>query len=125
MVVSFAQLWEQIDKNKARRSPLMGSGEEERALTVVRAGKDMHEEGEVPFWDEFISLCSNTNGLSELLGVSPEKIRSWPNRIREMTDKLSKQTAENPNEKPDTEMIPTGDNGAFTTNSDPNMGSMK
>lgn len=125
MVVSFAQLWEQIEKDKMRRSPLMGSGEEERALTVVRVGKDMHEEGETPFWDEFISLCSNPDGLSELFGVSKEKIRSWPAKIREMLTKLDHHTAESPSEKPKTEVIPTGDNGAFTTNVDPNMGAMR
>lgn len=123
-MVSFAQLLEELDRNKAN-SPLMDSGEEDRAITIIKVGMDLHEDDKVSFWDEFISLCSNTSGLSELFGVSQEKVRSWPGRLRELIQKVEKRTAENPNEKPDTEVIPTGDNGAFTTNSDPKIGDMQ
>lgn len=119
MRVSFAQLWEQIDSEKFGSSPLMGSGEEARAISAVRAGKTLHEEGEASFWDEFISLCSNADGLAELLGVSREKVTSWPSRIKDYLQKLDKYNVENPSEKKKVEMIPTGENGAFTTNSDP------
>lgn len=120
-MVSFAQLWEQIEMNKNRPSPLMTSGEEERSLSVVRMGKDMHEDDEVSFWDEFISLCGNSEGLSQLLGVSREKILSWPARIQEMLDKLEKHTAEDPSQKNNKEVIPTGETGAITVNGDPNL----
>ncbi len=118
-MVSFAELWEQIENNKARRSPLMSSGEDERALAAVRIGKEMHDKDETSFWDEFISVCGSTESLAELLGVSREKILSWPARIQEMLDKLEKHTAESPAEKYNQEVLPTGDNGAFTTNQDP------
>src|SRR5574343_302227 len=117
MPLSFAELLEYMDN--PRRSPLMDSGEEEGAITVVRTGKDLREEGESSFWDEFISLCSNVNGMSQLFNVSETKIRSWPGRIREILDKLDKHTRDNPKEKPKKEMIPTGDNGAFISNTDP------
>lgn len=126
MKVSFATLWEHIDKEKARKSPLMNSGEDDRALIVVRVGKDMHEKGKTSFWDEFNSLCNNSEGMSQLLGVSAEKIRSWPAKIEEALSKLEKQTAMNPSEKDKTALVPTGDNGAFVTNQDPtNIGDMK
>jgi len=124
-MVSFAELFEHMEKQKSNRSPLMGSGEEERALTVVRVGKDLHNEGETSFWDELITLCNNAEGLSELLGVSREKIRSWPAKIEEMLEKLERHNYESPRGKIKTEVIPTGDNGAFTTNVDPNMGSLR
>lgn len=125
-MVTFAQLWEQIENNKARQSPLMTSGEEERALSVVRLGKEMHDEDETSFWDEFISLCGSADSLSALLDVSREKVLSWPSQIKEMLDKLEKHTAESPTEKEDKQLMPTGDNGAFITNQDPNdMGDMR
>lgn len=120
LTLSFAQLWEQIEQ--AKSSPLMSSGEDSKSLTVLRTGNDFHEEGQTPFWDELISLCSNAEGLGDLLGVSPDKVRSWPSRIKGKLEKLEKQQAQNPAEKQDTEMIPTGSNGAFTTNTDPMLG---
>lgn len=119
-MVSFAQLWEQIEVERSRRSPLMGSGDEDAALRVIRVGKELHNEDETPFWDEFITVCGNVDGLAELLGIGREKISSWPARIREHLNKLEKQTAENPAEKPKAEVMPTGDNGGF--NVDPNLG---
>lgn len=119
MVVSFAQLWEQIEKDKARRSPLMSSGEDNRALVIVRTGKEMHKEGQTPFWDEFISLCGNTDGLAQLLGVKPDQVRTWPAKIQEALNKLDQQNVMDPSQKDKTEMIPTGDNGAITMNADP------
>lgn len=103
----------------------MTSGEDGQVLNVVRIGKDMHNEDETPFWDEFISLCANADGLAQLLGISREKITSWPARIKESLDKLEKHHAESPSGKDDTEVMPTGDNGAFTTNADPNMGDLQ
>jgi hypothetical protein len=123
-MVSFADLWEQIE-NKKKSSPLMNSGEDERSLITVRIGKEMHDKDEISFWDEFISLCGSTEGLSQLLGVSREKILSWPARIQEMLQKLDQHTADSPSEKRKQEVVPTGENGAFISNQDPtNIGDM-
>ena len=123
MELSFAQLWEVIEKQKARNSPLMSSGEDTRHLSTVRTGNEMHKDGQPNFWDEFISLCADSEGLGQLLGVNSEKVRSWPPRIQEALEKLEKHTAQDPSEKEKTEVMPTGDNGAFTMNSYPtNLG---
>lgn len=119
-MVSFRQLSEYIEK--AKFSPLMGGAEDSAAINVIKSGKDLRKEDEPQFWDDFITLCSNADGLADLLDVSPEKIRSWPAKIKEMLEKLEKHTAESPKEKEDKEVIPTGDNGAITTNVDPYMG---
>lgn len=118
-MVSFAQMWRIVENEKAKFSPLMHSGEDDRQLSTVRTGQQLHNEKQIPFWDEFMSLCSDTEGLSQLLGVSKEMVSTWPARIREAIDKLEKRKRMNPTEKEDTKVMPTGDNGAFTTNSDP------
>lgn len=122
-MVSFGELWESMDKSGT--SPLMGSGEDGQTLSVVRSGKDLRKEDESSFWDDFISLCGNVQGMSDLLNVSPEKIRAWPNKIQDALDKLESHDAESPNVKTDTEVVPTGDNGAFTGNVDPQLGGMQ
>lgn len=106
-------------------SPLMSSGEDAETLSVVRAGKDMRKDEETPFWDDFMSLCSNSRGMAELLGVSHEKVVNWPARIRESLEKLETHDAEDPASRDDVEMVPTGDNGAITMNMDPNLGAMR
>jgi hypothetical protein len=102
----------------------MDSGEEGRALSVIRTGLDMHDEGETSFWDEFISLCGNSDGMAELLGIGRDKITSWPSRVREMLEKAQRANSEDPSQKDQTEMIPTGSNGAITMNADPNLGGL-
>jgi len=120
MTLSFRSLWEQMDK----KSPLMTSGMDSQALTAVRAGDGLHQEGETSFWDEFITLCANREGLAELFDVSPEKVSSWPNRIKEHLEEMKKHHVESPHEDEEQEMIPTGDNGAVVTNQDPYLGEM-
>lgn len=122
-MVSFNDLWEAMEKSGT--SPLMDSGEDGQVLTVVRSGKDLRKEEETSFWDDFISLCSNVQGMSDLLGVAPEKIRTWPGKIQEALDKLETHDAESPNVRNDTDVIPTGDNGAVTVNVDPQLGGMQ
>lgn len=121
-MVSFCKLLEAMEKNK--QSPLMDSGEEGEILSVIRAGKDLRQEGDTPFWDDFIMVCNNTRGLADLLDVSPEKIRSWPSKIQEALTKLQTHDVQSPNTETDTEVIPTGQNGAVTTNQDPYLGEM-
>lgn len=126
-MTSFSELWSIIENNKSV-SPLMGSGDDSRALNVVRAGKDMRKEGESSFWDDFTSLCSN-DGLADLLDVDRDKVASWPAKIKEHLDKLTNHAHEDPNHEEDTALLPTGSNGAFTvpsnaTNSDPNLGEL-
>jgi hypothetical protein len=123
-MVSFGQLWEAMENPPD--SPLMDSGEDSEILSVVRAGKDLRQEEESPFWDDFMTLCSNSRGMAALLGVSHEKVINWPGRIREHLEKLETHDAEDPSTKDDVEMVPTGDNGAIvTTNMDPNLGAIQ
>lgn len=119
-MISFAQLLEQLEKQK-ESTPLMTSGEDGPALVVVKSGKNLHDDGQTSFWDEFISLCGNSEGVADLLGVSREKVNSWPARIKEQLDKIQQNGAD-PQEDQDTKVVPTGETGALTTNQDPNLG---
>lgn len=120
MGISFAQLWEQIEKDKTRHSPLMSSGEDDRVMVVVRTGKELHKENQTPFWDEFVSLCNNSDGLAQLLGVGKEMVATWPSKIQEALEKLEKHAQMSPSEDEKDELMPTGDNGAVSFgNSDP------
>lgn len=97
----------------------MSSGEDAQALNIIRNGKDLRDKEESQFWDDFISLCTNASGMSELLGVSKDKVVSWPSKIKELLNQLERQTSESPAHRDEKETIPTGDNGAFSTNEDP------
>lgn len=121
-MVSFSDLWGIMGESEA--SPLMDSGDDGQVINLVRTGKDLRKEDETSFWDDFISLCGNTQGMSDLLDVPPEKIRNWPGKIQEALDKLESHDAESPNIRNDTDVIPTGDNGAITLNVDPQLGGM-
>lgn len=122
MDTSFAYLCEQMREN--RQTPLMDSGEEDKSMMIVRKGKNLRKEDDRPFWDDFIDLCGNAEGLAKLLQVEPQKVMSWPSQIRDTLEKLKEHEAENPSPYDRDEVIPTGDNGAFAMNQDPNVGEM-
>ena len=117
-MISFFQFAEQLEK-----SPLMDGGDSP-SMGVIQAGKALRKDDESQFWDDFIRLCSNSSGLANLLGVSAEQVRRWPDKIKDLLDKLDTHTTEPNDRKEKTEQIPTGDNGAVTTNSDPQLGTL-
>jgi hypothetical protein len=117
-MLSFAELWEQMDSSQ--NNPLMGSGEETKTSQLIRAGKQLRKEGESSFWDDFLSLLSDSEGLAQLLNISSDKILSWPGRIRDALKKSEKENSDKQNPDEETEMLPTGDNGAIVaSNQDP------
>lgn len=122
-MVSFAQLWEQLEKSK-QKSPLMGGENNGPAIAVLKTGQDLRKGNQTSFWDELISLCKNAEGLSELLGVSKEQIASWPAKIKDGLSDLDTQSVADPEGKQNRALIPTGMTGAVTTNQDPNIGEM-
>lgn len=120
-MVSFSELWNVIENSNT--TPLMGSGNEDRAISAIRSGRDLRSKEETSFWDDFISLCSN-EGFADLLDVNKEKLSTWPAKIKELLNKIEDVKHEDPEHEDDTELMATGDNGAFTVNSDPNLGVM-
>ena len=112
-MVSFAFLCEQMEKE--RLTPLMDSGDENKSMITVRKGNQLRKEGDRPFWDDFIDLCGDAQGLSSLLQVEQQKIMKWPSRIREILEKLKQHESEDPQRNEKDEVIATG-------NQDPKIG---
>lgn len=68
---------------------LLDSGEESKAMRVVRTGIGLRNNKDCGnFWDDFISVCNDGEGLSELLEVPADKISNWASRVKEMMDKV-------------------------------------
>lgn len=102
-------------QDMSHSSPLMDTGEETKGMSAIRSGKGLRNEDEGSFWDDFISLCSDAEGMANLLGVRRENVTSWPSRIREALEKVNKHDMQG-EDKPDEseELIPTGRNGVIT-----------
>lgn len=51
---------------------------------IINTGKNINPN----FWEEFILVLNNSEGLADLLGVSKSKVLTWKNKIKE---KMSEQ----------------------------------
>lgn len=86
-MVSFWKLLQTIQEEED--AALLDSGEESKAIRVVRTGASLRNNKDCgSFWDDFISVCNDAEGLSELLDVPPEKIGNWASRVKEMLEKV-------------------------------------
>jgi hypothetical protein len=121
MGISFLQLWEQMND-----VPLMDTGEDTQAMAVIRAGIDLRPDEDVSFWQDFMDLCSNTEGMAELLDVRPEQVSRWSEKIQKYLEKSEAKEAEDPSSKDNKKIFPTGDSGAITfpSNQDPYLGEL-
>lgn len=112
-MIPLGVLLEQLDQHQ--NSPLMDSGEESGAMSVVRAGQSLRDKDEASFWDDFRNLCANREGLAELLGVQPEIVSKWTQRIQEILERIEKHDQQHGgSEDEEKEMMPTGETGAVT-----------
>lgn len=75
-----------------------------RAIEVVRKGMNLG--GDRDFWDDFLSLCGNVEGMSALLGSPREMVTSLGERVRSMRKGIGESSKEA--SKRD-RMIKTGD----------------
>ncbi len=75
---------------------------DDAAIDAIFTGINVAED----FWDNFILVCNNRDGLATLLKVSPEKVASWPPAVQEYLEKSKTRT--NPEAKEKTHMIDTG-----------------
>jgi hypothetical protein len=49
----------------------------DRAMDAIRSGMNIRPE----FWDDFMQLCGNAEGLSELLEMPRHKISAWTPKV--------------------------------------------
>lgn len=52
------------------------------ALSAITTGTNVASD----FWDNFIMVCNNKEGVAALLNVPPEKVATWPSLIQKMLD---------------------------------------
>lgn len=98
-----------------------GSSVDSKAVQAVRSGINLRNDQN--FWNDFISICGNADGLAELLEVPKDKIVRWPSRIREMLDRIERADSEDGNDKK-ADVISTGEelgdpNGADAAKNEP------
>lgn len=53
---------------------------------IINTGKNVNPN----FWEEFILVLNNSEGLADLLGVSKNKILTWKKKIKEKMSEQSK-----------------------------------
>lgn len=77
--------------------------QEQKALDLVRRGVNLQRGGD--FWDDFLRLCGDSEGMAALLGVPKERVTGLYGRIEDMKSKVG-----NPEKGPKkAKMIKTGD----------------
>lgn len=96
-------------------SPLQGSGIESKAMHAIRTGLNLRTKKECGnFWEDFIQVLNNRDGMAELLEVRPEQLSQWTSKIRDLLAKANNADAEGSTQKA---MISTGESPA-TPNGD-------
>ena len=88
---------------------LLDSGTENKAMEVVRIGKNLSKD----FWENFTRICNNTEGVADLLDVDAQKVSSWSSKIHEILKKVDSMDANKKNR-----MIDTGNSGPLAGDSD-------
>jgi hypothetical protein len=62
-----------------------------KALEVVRKGMNLDSDD---FWDGFLSLCGNVEGMSALLGAPREIITGLGGKIRELKGEIEEKDSD-------------------------------
>ena len=78
--MNFQRLWESMELAKEKKQPI-----EDKAVSVIRTGTGIDEK----FWDNFLLLLNNAEGLGALLDVDPDTIGTWAAKINDARKKMS------------------------------------
>lgn len=82
----------------------LNKDDRKKALEVVRKGLSLNADGD--FWDMFLSLCGDPEGMSALLGTSRETVTGLGERLRGLIKEIrDKDSSESKRKK----VIKTGD----------------
>ena len=80
-MISFQKLWEKLEEFDD------DVPNEDKAISVIRTGLGVDSN----FWNNFLQVINNADGLSELLDCPVEKIVRWRSKIQEYLDKVEDQ----------------------------------
>ncbi len=105
MNVTFASILDHMEtyyEEDESNEPLLDSGVESESMDIVRSGMNLSDS----FWENFISLCGDSQAISELFEVPRSKVATWGKKINSLIEKIEKEDS-NDSERADT--ITTGD----------------
>lgn len=74
--MSFRKLWENMNAAKSKKQP---QETDEGAISAIKTGIGIGE----TFWQDFMLLLNNSEGLSSLLDVSVDEIATWRKKIED------------------------------------------
>lgn len=115
-MLTFLELLEKMTEDQEPSGFLMSSGEDTHAMRVIRTGLHLRNNKKAPnFWDDFLQVMGDPQGVSDLLGIKPQQVRTWQVRIKELIRHVEEADAQNPEGKENKQVIPTGNNGAIVT----------
>lgn len=78
---------------------LLTSGEEGIGLRAIRNGMNLRKEDCGSFWDDFVTVCGDADGMADLLEVPREKIASWPSKVKEALEQVESSDSEDDGKK--------------------------
>lgn len=70
-----------------------------KKLDAIRSGNNIRNPNCGNFWDDFIHLCGNAEGMAELLDVPKEKVTGWAGRISDSKKEVENQDSNKVNKK--------------------------
>lgn len=82
---SFQRLWENMRSLKEDMS-----SEDDLALSAIRTGIGIRED----FWDDFLRLTNNSEGLSALLNVPITDVMAWHDKVKKAVHKVNEKDSE-------------------------------
>ena len=94
---SFQKLWENIQNQKENKP------QDDKAMSAIRTGIGIRED----FWDDFLLVINNSEGISELLDIPTSKIASWREKVKNVLNKV-KQSDSNPEVNDNLKLLKTG-----------------
>lgn len=95
---SFQRLWENIQLKKESIEE-----EDDKGMSAIRTGIGVRDD----FWEDFLLVINNSEGLSQLLDIPVTKIAGWHNKIKETLDKV-KEKDSTPELKKNVKLLKTG-----------------
>ncbi len=83
ILVSFCSLLESMQNNHKKQN---------KQISVIEKGLELDGD----FWNKFLQLLNNTEGLSQLLDVSKDKVSTWHEKISQAMKEKNKISEEEP-----------------------------
>lgn len=95
---SFQRLWENIQLKKESIEE-----KEDKDMSAIRTGIGVRD----GFWEDFLLVINNSEGLSQLLDIPVTKIASWHDKISHTLNKV-KEADSTPELKKNVKLLKTG-----------------